>query len=316
MMSLIRREFAAYFQSPVAYVVFGVFLLLTGARFLFAVDLLTAPSARGTENPMGVLFSDDRFWQVFLFIPALLTMRSFAEERGTGTLEVLLTAPIRDWQVVLGKFIAAFGFYKLLWLPTLIYLPVLLDFHTTWNLEDAWTVYGIVLTSGIALLLLAWLILLPFGAGGWLCFFALLLGAAATAVGIWGHYTQDQKHLVVIQCGIDPWPVLTTYIGVFLVGAMFLSLGIFVSSLVKSQMVAAMIALFLSSLFILPAVWQPEIDTGGAFNQFVVFFSVPKHFERDFARGVLDTRHLILYATVTLFFLFVTVRSLENRRWK
>lgn len=316
MMSLIRREFAAYFQSPVAYVVIGVFLFVTGHLFYLATSQLTETGSRGTDNPMGVMLGDERFWLVFLFIPPLLTMRSFAEERGSGTLEMLMTAPIRDWQVVMGKFIACFGFYKLMWLPTLVYLPVLLDFHTTWNLQDAWTTYGIIMVSGIGLLLFLWLILVPFGAGGWLCCFTLLLGLIGTIVGIWGHYTQDEKHLVLIKCGIDPWPVLTSYIGVLLAGAMFLALGMFVSSLVKSQMVAAMISLLLSLLFIVTGFWRPEIDGGSLTYRILYFFSVPMHFSRDFTRGILDTRELILYSTVTLFFLFLTVRSLENRRWK
>ncbi len=75
---------------------------------------------------MRTMFADERFWLVFLFIPPLLTMRLFAEERSSGTLEMLMTAPLRDWQVVLCKYIACLAFYVVLWLPTLIYLPALL----------------------------------------------------------------------------------------------------------------------------------------------------------------------------------------------
>ena len=65
------------------------------------------------------------FWLIYLAIPPLLTMRLFAEERGSGTLELLMTSPLRDWQVVLSKYVACFAFYAFLWLPTLAYLPVL-----------------------------------------------------------------------------------------------------------------------------------------------------------------------------------------------
>src|SRR5918994_1262662 len=101
--SLIRREFAAYFLSPVAYVTLAVFLLVTGHLFYLTMTALTETGPRGIEYPMRGVLGDEKFWLVFLFIPPLLTMRLLAEERGTGTLEMLLTAPIRDWQVVAGN---------------------------------------------------------------------------------------------------------------------------------------------------------------------------------------------------------------------
>src|ERR1700677_1993699 len=78
---------------------------------------------------MQTMLGDEKFWLVFLFIPPLLTMRLFAEERGSGTLEMLMTAPVRDWQVVLAKFIACFMFYLVMWVPTLAYWKVLLNFN-------------------------------------------------------------------------------------------------------------------------------------------------------------------------------------------
>src|SRR5258706_3603231 len=116
-LTLIRREFTAYFLSPIAYVVLAVFLLVTGHLFFLAMTLLTEDGPIGVEYPMQALLGDERFWLVFLFIPPLLTMRLFAEERATGTLETLLTTPLRDWQVVLAKYIACLAFYVVLWLP-------------------------------------------------------------------------------------------------------------------------------------------------------------------------------------------------------
>lgn len=249
-LSLIRREFSAYFISPIGYVVFAVFLAVTGYLFYLSLELLTANGPRGINYPMQVLVNNV-FWLVFLFIPPLLTMRLFAEERSTGTLETLLTAPLRDWQIVLSKFLACFLFYLCLWLPTLLYLPVLLDFD--------------------------WETLSP---------------------------------------GIDPWPVLTTYIGVILAGGMFLALGLLISSLVKTPMVAALVSLFVSLLFILAGFWRPEMDTSGTPYRVLFFFTVPMHFERNFSRGLLDTRQLVLYSSLALFCLFLTVRSLESRRWR
>jgi ABC-2 type transport system permease protein len=250
-LSLIRREFAAYFLSPIAYVVIAVFLAVTGHRFFLTMEQLTARGPRGVSYPMQFMVSDLLFWLVFLFIPPLLTMRLFAEERNSGTLEMLLTAPLRDWQIVFAKFVACFAFYVLMWLPTLLYLPVLLDWQ--W-----WTAY----------------------------------------------------------CGIDPWPVVTTYLGLALAGAMFLALGLFVSSLVKSQLLAAVLALFVGLLFIVPGIWRPDIDTGGDLHKALFYMTVPRHFEENFGRGLVDTRQLALYGSVALLCLFLTVRSLESRRWR
>jgi ABC-2 type transport system permease protein len=249
MFSLIRREFTAYFLSPIAYVVLAVFLLVTGHLFYLTMTKLTESGPRGVEFPMEVLLGDERFWLVFLFIPPLLTMRLFAEERATGTLEMLMTAPIRDWQVVYAKFKACMMFYVLMWLPTLAYVPILIDLD--WN---------------------------------------------------------------TMKAGIDPNPVIVSYIGVLLAGAMFLSLGLFVSSLVKSQMVAALLSLVLSLVFIVAGFWRPEMDRASLTYQLLYFFSVPLHFSQDFTRGQIDTRQIFLYLTVTCLFLFLTVRSVESRR--
>lgn len=248
-LSLIRREFGAYWLSPIAYVVLAVFLAVTGHLFYLTLTQLAAEGPEGIEFPMQLMLGDERFWLVYLFIPPLLTMRLFAEERSSGTLEMLMTAPLYDWQVVLSKYLACLAFYVILWLPTLIYLPVLLS--------------------------------------------------AKTSAGY-----------------IDAMPVVSSYLGLFLAGAMFLALGLMVSSLVTSQMVAALISLFLSLIFIVIGIWRPEMDPGSLLYRVLFFFTVPLHFHRDFSRGVIDTRHIILYASVTLFCLFLTVRSLESRRWQ
>jgi ABC-2 type transport system permease protein len=251
MLTLIRREFTAYFLSPIAYVVLTVFLFMTGYRFWKTMEMLTETGPRGVEYPMQYFLGDQWFWLVFLFIPPLLTMRLFAEERGSGTLEMLLTAPLRDWEVVLAKYIACFAFYIVLWLPTLLYLPVLIKF--------------------------------------------------------------DWK---TMQAGIDPGPVWTSYLGLALAAAMLLALGLFVSSLVRSQMVAALISLVLSLGFVVETFWRPEMETDSLRYRLLYFFSLPLHFQKDFTRGQVDTRHLVLYITVALFCLFLTVRSVESRRWR
>ena len=253
-LSLIRRELSAYFLSPIAYVVLAIFLFVTGCGFVLSLYQLTAPGPRGISYPMQLVVNNVAFWLVYLIIPPLLTMRLFAEERATGTLEMLLTAPLRDWQIVLAKFVACFLFYMFLWLPTLLYLPVLLDWQ-------------------------------------------------------WGSTT----------CTGDPWAVASTYLGLALAGAMFLALGMFVSSLVRSQLVAALVALFVGLLFIggySATLARLDLDTSSTTYRVLNYFTVPLHFETNFTRGLVDTRNLVLYVTVALFALFLTVRSLESRRWR
>ncbi|MFN4261012.1 MAG: ABC-2 transporter permease [Gemmataceae bacterium] len=315
--SLIRREFSAYFLSPIAYVVLVVFLIVTGVLFSATLDLLTRQGSRGVEYPMRMMFGDERFWLVFLFIPPLLTMRLFAEERGTGTLEMIMTAPLRDWQIVLSKFLACYAFFLMLWLPTLVYLPVLLDLRQpVWH--GIWTPYSVMLVAGgggmaVGLLLLLW----PLGTKGrLLSLLFIMAGLIAGGVGAWGNYTRDRVPLVSIQAGIDPMPALSTYLGIALAGGMFLALGLLVSSWVRSQMVAALIALILSLVFIVAGFCQTMLDSGSTLYRLVYYFSVPMHFQRDFSRGVVDIRHLVLYVSVALFCLFLTVRSLESRRWR
>src|SRR5438876_6355352 len=130
-LSLVRREFGAYFLSPIAYVVLAVFLAVTGHLFYLSLEQLTARGPKGLSYPMEMLVNNVSFWLVYLFIPPLLTMRLFAEERSSGTLEMLMTSPVRDWQIVFSKYVACFGFYLLMWLPTLAYLPILLN--CTWE---------------------------------------------------------------------------------------------------------------------------------------------------------------------------------------
>jgi ABC-2 type transport system permease protein len=321
-LSLTRREFAAYFTSPIGYVAVFAFLVLTGLLFNLALNLLTEQGPRGVEFPMQVflggaespvpaLVAGVLFWGLFPAVTGILTSRLLAEERGTGTLEVLLTAPIRDWQVVLAKFLACFAFYLFLWLLTIVYLPVLLDLHTVW--KYAFTQYSITALSGIGLLLLA-LLTLILTTNGWLTFLLGFVGAVALGVGGFLHYAKDPEQLLRITAGIDPAPVLTSYIGIILAGAMFLALGLFISSLVKSQLVAWMLALLLGLVFVLPALLRWWFENGTFGYSLVYFISVPEHFRRSFTRGQLDTRPLVLYVSVMLFCLFMTVRSLEARR--
>jgi ABC-type transport system involved in multi-copper enzyme maturation permease subunit len=319
-LSLINREFTAYFLSPIAYVVLAVFLLVTGHLFYLTLNLLTESGPRGVEFPMQAMLGDEKFWLVFLFIPPLVTMRLFAEERGTGTLEMLMTSPVRDWQVVLSKFIACFLFYLVLWAPTILYWPVLLnlDVHEVRHTNDP-QVYGRIIDiggwvlAGLFFLAAVSLILSRRAVQGLIGFVAC---AGLAFVLYWYHSTIIRLDAGSLLPRFDPRPVGTSYLGVVLAGAMFLSLGLFVSSLVRSQMVAALVSLILSLLFIVGGFWRPEMDPSSLLYRIIAYVSVPQHFSQNFTRGIIDTGNLVLYVSATLFFLFLTVRSLESRRWK
>jgi ABC-2 type transport system permease protein len=118
--TLLSREVRSYFHSPIAYIVLVFFMLLTGINFYFFQ--LSYMNQRPMQiSVQEMFFNNVLFWFAFVLIFPLITMRLFAEEFKLGTIEPLMTAPVRDWQVVLAKFSGAFVFYVILWVPTLIY---------------------------------------------------------------------------------------------------------------------------------------------------------------------------------------------------
>jgi len=119
---LFRKEFKNYFLTPFGWVVFGLVLLMQGLSMTTAIEKMK--DAPLSENFLLVAFSSPNFWFYFLFIFPLLTMRLFAEEEKSGTLETLMTAPVTSAQVVFSKYLAAFVFYALLWLPILLHLEI------------------------------------------------------------------------------------------------------------------------------------------------------------------------------------------------
>jgi len=123
------REFRAYFFSPMAYIVSALLLVINGVVFWLIVSFLNDPRA-GVGAPLQLFFGQTFFfWLVLIFVAAVLTMRLLSEERRSGTIEVLMTSPITEDQVVTGKFLAALAFFAFLWLPTLAY-PALLSYYS------------------------------------------------------------------------------------------------------------------------------------------------------------------------------------------
>ncbi len=129
-LTIAKREIFSYFVSPIAYVVTTVWLVWCGLQYYILCGLFAgAPNTSASANPLSAFFGGS----VLFFIPLLvfapvLTMRLVAEERHTGTLEPLLTAPITTLQVVIGKYLAAVVFWLTLWVPTLLYVWITSQF--------------------------------------------------------------------------------------------------------------------------------------------------------------------------------------------
>lgn len=228
------KEIQIFFLSPTAYIVGLIFLALTG--FFFTLDL-GDPFPEATLSP---------FFQwtvvIFILLAPTLTMRMIAEEAKLGTIELLLTSPIRDWEIIIGKYVASLIFFLFLLAMTGFYVILLFVFASP-----------------------------------------------------------------------DPGPIYAGYLGLALYGAAALSIGILTSTLTNNQVVAAVVAMGI--LLVLFFTYQAADVVGGLPGEIIVQLGMKTHFD-DFDRGVIDTTHIIYYVSVVAFFLFLSVRALESRRWR
>src|SRR5438045_4614771 len=120
--ALLLREVRSYFHSPIGYIVLVFFLLVSGVDFYFQISFMNQrPAGYSVQE---AFFNSVFFWFAFVLIFPLITMRLFSEEFKLGTIEPLMTAPVRDLQVVLAKFFGALIFYIALWIPTLLYFVI------------------------------------------------------------------------------------------------------------------------------------------------------------------------------------------------
>jgi ABC-2 type transport system permease protein len=245
-LTLTRREVAGHFVSWTGYVVIAVVVFLFGLTFAMLLQDLNAAE---TDKPLTEMMYPLFLWLILLLASPLITMRTFAQEKASGTFETLMTTPVSDLQVVLAKFSGAMIFYLIMWSP----LP--------------------------------------------LCVFVVR------------HFSNDPT-------AIDAGTLGSTFLGIGLLGAVYLSLGCFASSLTRSQIIAAMIALVLGiSLYLLSFIPSAFADHGGWAAKISAHVSLMEHM-RDFSRGVVDIRPLVFYVTLTGLFLFLTLKSVESRRWK
>jgi ABC-2 type transport system permease protein len=242
-----------YFTSAVAYVILAIFLVVMGWFFSQIFLYYAQASMRSAMGQMGqdLNVTDGIFRPLFsnfavillLALMPFLTMRLFAEERRSGTIELLLTYPVRDGAVLLGKYLSALAFYAILLCLTLVYPLIVL---TAARLE-------------------------------------------------WG-------------------ALLTAYVGLLLMGSAFLAVGLFASSLTENQIVAAVTTFGILLMFWVIG-WGGDMAGGTWWGKILTHLSVVDHFE-SFSKGVFETKDILYYVDFTLIALFLTLRSLEARRWK
>lgn len=250
-----KKELKAYFSSPVAYVVITIFLVITGYFFYNLFASFSTLSFQATVNPaiakqrnllnitetvIRPLFGN--MSMIMLLMMPLLTMRLFSEEKKSGTIELLLTYPLTDMEVILGKFFAC------------------------------------------------------------VTVFSLMLSATAT-----------YPILVTVFGEPEMGPIITGYIGLFLMGSAFISLGVFASSITENQIIAA--TLSFGVLFLFWMMGYTVSFMGPALGRIIMNISLVGHIE-GFAKGVIDTTDIIYYAIFSILFLFLTSRVLESKKWR
>ena len=228
------KEIQVYFSNPTAYIVGMMFLALSG--FFFARDLNDPFPQASLVN-----FFDGATIILILIAPAL-TMRLMAEEQKLGTIELLLTSPVRDWEVIIGKYVASFVF--------------------------------LIATVSLTL------------------YYTILLYVFASP---------------------DPGPIYAGYLGLALYGGAALAIGLLCSTLTSNQIVAAVVAMGILLVMFFADLAADNI--GGTASTIISEISIRSHFE-DFDRGIIDTKHVVYYLSVIAFFLFMSVRALESRRWR
>jgi len=233
-LAVTQRELKSYFVSPVAYVVIALFLVVCGLLFGLIVLSTREASLRYLLSNISV---------VFLFLVPAMTMRLLAEEQGSGTMELLLTNPIRDGEIVVGKYLAAVALLIVMLVLTLYYPAIM------------------------------------FGVGG----------------------------------NPDRGPLAAGYLGILLIGAAMLSIGLFASSLTRNQIIAGVL-----TFAILLVLWMSGSlagNLGGPVGDAAGYLSINDHFQ-EFPRGVIDTKDVLYFVSIILAGLFLTYLSIQSRRWR
>lgn len=241
---ILKRELFSFFVTPLAWVLVTVFLLVQGMHFFLLVEhFASMPDMGSDQTPVQAFFGNTvlLYLVLFLLVPAM-TMRLFAEERKSGTIEALMSAPVSATGVVLSKFTAALFVYVVMWLPTVLYL--------------------------------------------------VILGRAGD---------------------VDWQAAAGAYTGVFVVGAAYIAIGLFMSSLTQSQFLALVLTAMVILFFFILGVGEFIAKEGTLLHAVCEHVSVWAHMN-SFASGIVDSRRLVFYGTLTVLPLFLSTRVVEG--WK
>src|SRR5687768_7981261 len=250
-LAIAHKELKGYFASPIAFIVIGFFALVFGYFFYVLLLYFDRQSMQmmGLQGPQAVNVNEQLIRPVFqntmvifLFVLPMITMRTYSEEKRSGTIELLLTSPLTDFQIIVGKFLGAMALYAAMLAVTIIHIVVLF----------------------------------AVGRPEWL-------------------------------------PIVTTYVGLLLMGGCFISVGLLISSLTKNQIVAGMIT-FVVFLMLWNVNWMASF-TGPTTQAVLNYLSITDHLD-DFTKGIIDTKHLVYYFSFIAFGLFLTSRSVDSERWR
>ena len=252
-LTIAQKELRSYFFSPIAYVVIGFFVFIFG--YFFIANLAAFQRFSMQAGMLGgggqVLNLNEHMIRpllvnsglILVFVLPFITMRSYAEEKRSGTIELLLSSPLTDVQIILGKFLGAMTLFTLMLAVTLLHVGLLF-------------IYG-------------------------------------------------EPEL---------FPVLSGYLGLFLMGGSFISLGLLISSMAKSQILAGFVTVVVL-LLLWTISWMADAAGGSTTDQLLAYLSVPDHYD-DFSKGIIDTKHVAYFLSFITFGLFLTARSVDTERWR
>ncbi len=254
--AIFNRELRSYFTSPIAYAVLAGFLFIAGYFFYAILSSFLQYALRSSMQAqyyrmappainVNMLALRPFFYNIaiiMVFAVPAITMRLYAEEKKTGTIELLLTSPVKSIETILGKYFAALVLYTVLIAATGIYQIIL--------------------------------------------------------------FTHGNPEI---------GQILSSYLGLFLLGGSFIAVGIFVSTLTDNQIVAVFVTMILLLLFWVIG-WASDF-AGSTIGGFLGYISLLTHFD-EFAKGVIDVKDIVLYLSFIFFFLFLTWTSVESVRWR
>ena len=239
-LAIFVKELKSYFVSPMGYFVIAAFFCLNSLMFYI---FISEPEWRsmGAMRLMRALLTNECF--ILLLVVPAMTMRLFAEERRSGTIEVLMTCPVRDGEVVLGKYIAAL------------------------------TLFGVMILISLV------------------------------------------HPLILSRCSDPDWPTLLSgYLGLFLLGAAFISMGTLTSSLTRSQLIAALLC-FCILLVLWIVGWIANLAQQPQIKELFKALSVLEPFD-DFTKGVIAPENLFYYGSFIFYCLYLTVKSVQAKKWR